>query len=51
MIANIVSATVPMTVTRSASCGVIGGRRSSGGWITASSWESDRAAATAAAAG
>ena len=31
MIANIASAKLPTIATRSASCGVIGGRRSSGG--------------------
>ena len=36
MIANIASATLPTIATRSASCGVSGGRRSSGGWIIAS---------------
>ncbi len=32
MIANIVRAIPPRIATRSASCGVIGGRRSSGSW-------------------
>ena len=37
MIANSASAMKPSAATRSASCGVIGGRRSSGGEVTAAS--------------